>query len=305
MWPWDGGGHHFSFLHQKWQAGWPDRGAHPPGLETCDRLGGTGRRRGCAGWHVLPLGWVRGAGDEHSVARLPPCCLPAVGAACREPQRRGARCQPRRLGTATRAARPRRTPARTLLAARRWPRRSPEGPGSARASRAPSRPCRAPCLPASQCPGPASSLSLSPPAPFLLFFPTLPVSQTAEGKAVGGAEKKGVPAVNGRQEGTGEGLGVSLVCLSGKRWVLIPLPQSLPEKFTSFPPSLRSLFCTTKEERTGTVSVPGGEHVPHGRQRSPSGWCAWERVLVPAPAAQHRGVPRPGGAGPLGLSNMN
>lgn len=250
---------------------------------------------------MLPWGWVRGAGDEHSLARHPPRCLPAMGAACREPQPRGARCQPRRLGTATRAARPRRTPARTLLAARRWPRRSPEGPGSARASRAPSRPCRAPCLPASQCPGPASSLSLSPPTPFFFFFffSLSPSFTNCRRHREGGGERGGASSEweagrDGRRAG-----GVTAPPV-WKEMGAHPAATTLPEKsLPSLPPSV---LCSTPQRRRGRgrSRCQAGSMSPMGGSALPALLCLGACPPVPAPAAQRRGVPRPGGAGTPG-----
>lgn len=239
-WPWDGGGHHFSVLGHKWQVGWRDRKAHPPAwklvITWMAPAGGGGRRgrRGCAWWHVLPLGRCRswlgvggpGRSSQSPVARPAACQL--MGAACREPQLTGAPAASPGLLAQQRVPPGPGTHTGLHVADRTYLPRSPEGPGSVHASRAPSRPCRAPCLPASQCPRSASSLSLFP-----SFFPLSQLQKARPG------ERKGMLEVNGRQEGMPGGPGASLLRLSGKGWVLIPPPQSLPEKSL---PSLPPLF---------------------------------------------------------------
>lgn len=214
-WPRDAGGHHFSFLGQKWQVGWCDRKAHPPAwklvITRMAPAGGGGRRghQGCAWWHVLPLGQVQppGAGwarGELGMSCQSPVTRPAacqlMGAACREPQLTGAPAASPGLLAQQRVPPGPGTHTGLHVADRTYMPRSPEGPGSVHASRAPSRPCRAPCLPASQCPDPLPP-SLPPPSFFLL-------SQLQKARPGG---RKGMLEVNGRQEGIPEGPGASLL----------------------------------------------------------------------------------------------
>ncbi|KAM9609002.1 uncharacterized protein ACIBXB_001109 [Morphnus guianensis] len=301
-WPWDGGGHHFSFLGQKWQVGWCDRKAHPPAwklvITWMAPAGGGGRRGrwGRAWWHVLPLGQVQppselagrrgGPGmSSQSPVTCPTACQ-LMGAACREPQLTDAPAASPGLLAQQRVPPSPGTHTGLHVADRTYMPCSPEGPGSVHASRAPSRPCRAPCLPASQCPRSASSLSLSL-FLFLLFF----LSPSCRRRGRRG--RKGMLEVNGRQEGMPEGPGASLLCLSGNGWVLILLPQLLPEKSL---PSLPPLFVSCHKggedglrARWGACPLWGGEQC-----------CAWDCVLVPAPAAQSREVMLPGGPGTPG-----
>lgn len=123
---------------------------------------------------------------------------------------------------AARACRPRHTPARTLLTARTCP-AAQKALAAAKRPGLPAAPAALlVCLPATAPDPLPPSLSLC-----LFFFSSpsffSPLSQFHRlQKARERGEKEGMPAVNGRQEGTGEGLGVSLLRLSGKRWVLIP-----------------------------------------------------------------------------------
>lgn len=105
MWPWDGGGHDFSFLDQKWQAGWHDRKAHPPDWKfviTCMAPAGSGAGGAagdvqggtCCPWGSWSprRGWP-GAGGPGMSSQSPvthPAACQLMGAACREPQLTGA-----------------------------------------------------------------------------------------------------------------------------------------------------------------------------------------------------------------------
>ena len=106
-------------------------------------------------------------------------------------------------------------------------------------------------------------------------------------------------AVNGRQEGMGEGPGASLLRLSGKRWVLIPPPQSLPEKSL---PSLPPLFVSCHKGGEDGLRARRGGCPPWGRSALQAaavpGIVSWS--LLPLPNAE--GHCCRVGLGPLGLS---
>lgn len=190
--------------------------------------------------------------DEQSVIHHLPCCLPADGGCVQGASADGhTGCQPGHL--AQQRMPPASAHTSSHVADRTYMPRSPEGPGSNCSSWAPSCPCRAPCLPASQCPRSASSLP-SPPS----FFPPL-FSSLVVAKGNGRGEKEGSPAVKGKREETEEGPRTSLLCLSGKRWVLILLPQLPSREVTSFPPLA---LCFMQQRRRGRSLCQAGSMSP-------------------------------------------
>lgn len=91
----------------------------------------------------------------------------------------------------------------------------------------------------------------------------------------------------------GEGPGASLLGLFGKRWVLMPPPQSFPEKSL---PSLLLLFVSCHKEGADGLCARQGACPPWG------GGSVLQAAAVPriVSSAQSRRVLLPGGAGTPG-----
>lgn len=154
MRPWGGGGRSSSLLAPNHQVCWCDREAHPPAWERA--VGHPGGPRGCARRHRLPAGagCLRGPGPSRRLAASRPAACQLMGAACGEAQLTGTGLPAAGPWRSSAACRPgSHVAGRTYRPRSAWQRPPVLG----------SQPPRcAPCPPASQCPGSASSRLLPP-----------------------------------------------------------------------------------------------------------------------------------------------
>lgn len=228
-----------------------------------------------------------------------PAACQLVGAARREPQLGGTQA-------ASCACLP--APAHTgsHVADRTYMPRSPEGPGSGQASWAPSRPCRAPCLPASHCPGSASSLSLSLPFFFFFSFFFFPLSPSFTGcrRQGRGGRRRGCQQCTGGKRGREKGWGShSSICL--ERHGCSSQAATIPSReVTSFP---SSALCLVPQRRRGRSPCQAGSTSPMGKAALAEQLLCLGVCLGPCSCyPKQRGTYCcQVGLGPLGLSNMN
>lgn len=181
---WDGEGHDFSFLSQKWKAGWHDGKAHPPAWKlviTWIALAGSGAggstrmyvmAHDALGAGAAPAGAGQALGEtgmssQSSVTRPAACQL--MGAVCREPQLTGTPAASRDIWRSSACLLPRHTQARTLLTARTYPAAQKALAATAHPGLPAAPAVLLVCLPASAPVPLPSSLSLSFLSP--LFFP--------------------------------------------------------------------------------------------------------------------------------------